>query len=84
MGSRAPAGSAAASCRHCVDALFLPVNQERAAGLLRVLREVADAHDAGFSQVALAWLIKSPAVVAIPARPASRSWRATWPPPRST
>jgi aryl-alcohol dehydrogenase-like predicted oxidoreductase len=48
------------------NALFLPVNQERAAGLLRVLREVADAHDAGFSQVALAWLIRSPAVVAIP------------------
>jgi aryl-alcohol dehydrogenase-like predicted oxidoreductase len=48
------------------NALFLPVNQERAAGLLRVLREVADAHDASFSQVALAWLIRSPAVVAIP------------------
>jgi aryl-alcohol dehydrogenase-like predicted oxidoreductase len=48
------------------NALFLPVNQERAAGLLRVLREVADAHDASFSQIALAWLIKSPAVVAIP------------------
>jgi len=48
------------------NALFLPVNTERAAGLLRVLREVADAHDATFAQIALAWLIKSPAVVAIP------------------
>lgn len=48
------------------NALFLPVNQERAAGLLRVLREVADAHDATFAQVALAWVIKSPATVAIP------------------
>lgn len=48
------------------NALFLPVNAERAAGLLRVLREVADAHDATFAQIALAWLIKSPAVVAIP------------------
>ena len=48
------------------NALFLPVNQRRAAGLLRVLREVADAHDASFAQIALAWLIKSPAVVAIP------------------
>jgi len=48
------------------NALFLPVNQERAAGLLRVLREVADAHDATFAQVALAWVIRSQAVVAIP------------------
>jgi len=48
------------------NALFLPVNTERAAGLLRVLREVADAHDATFAQIALAWLIKSTAVVAIP------------------
>lgn len=48
------------------NALFLPANAERAAGLLRVLREVADAHDATFAQIALAWLIKSPAVVAIP------------------
>ena len=48
------------------NALFLPVNHERAAGLLRVLREVADAHDASFAQIALAWLIRSPAVVAIP------------------
>ena len=48
------------------NALFLPVNAERAAGLLRVLHEVAGAHDASFAQIALAWLIKSPAVVAIP------------------
>jgi aryl-alcohol dehydrogenase-like predicted oxidoreductase len=48
------------------NALFLPVNQERAAGLQRVLREVAAAHDATVAQAALAWLIRSPAVVAIP------------------
>jgi aryl-alcohol dehydrogenase-like predicted oxidoreductase len=48
------------------NALFLPVNHERAAGLLRVLREVAAAHDASVAQAALAWLIRSPAVVAIP------------------
>jgi aryl-alcohol dehydrogenase-like predicted oxidoreductase len=47
-------------------ALFLPVNLERAAGLFAVLREVADAHDATPSQVALAWVISSPAVTAIP------------------
>jgi aryl-alcohol dehydrogenase-like predicted oxidoreductase len=45
---------------------FLPVNLERAAGLLAVLREVATAHDASPAQAALAWAIRSPAVVAIP------------------
>jgi aryl-alcohol dehydrogenase-like predicted oxidoreductase len=48
------------------NSLFLPVNHERAAGLQRVLREVAAAHDASVAQAALAWLIRSPAVVAIP------------------
>jgi aryl-alcohol dehydrogenase-like predicted oxidoreductase len=48
------------------SALFLPVNIERAAGLFRVLREVADAHDTTPAQVALAWAIRSPAVTAIP------------------
>jgi aryl-alcohol dehydrogenase-like predicted oxidoreductase len=46
--------------------LFLPVNLERADGLFAVLREVAEAHDATPSQVALAWTIRSPAVTAIP------------------
>jgi aryl-alcohol dehydrogenase-like predicted oxidoreductase len=45
---------------------FLPVNLERAAGLFGVLREVAAAHDATSAQAALAWAIRSPAVVAIP------------------
>jgi aryl-alcohol dehydrogenase-like predicted oxidoreductase len=46
--------------------LFLPENIERAAGLIGVLREVADAHAATPAQVALAWVIRSPAVTAIP------------------
>lgn len=46
--------------------LLLPVNLERAAPLLASLREVADAHDATPAQVALAWLIHLPRVVAIP------------------
>jgi len=48
------------------NALFLPANMERAAGLFRVLREVAAAHDATPAQAALAWVIRSPAVTAIP------------------
>lgn len=46
--------------------LFLPENLERGARLLGALREVADAHHATPSQVALAYLIRHPAVVAIP------------------
>ena len=36
------------------------------AGLIAVLREVADAHSATPAQIALAWVIHHPAVVAIP------------------
>ncbi len=48
------------------NALFLPDNLERASGLIDALREVADAHSASPAQIALAWVIHSPAVVAIP------------------
>ncbi|HEU5388986.1 MAG TPA: aldo/keto reductase [Streptosporangiaceae bacterium] len=46
--------------------LFQPQNLERARGLIGTLREVADAHAATPAQVALAWVIRHPAVVAIP------------------
>lgn len=46
--------------------IFLPENLERARGLLQSLRKVAEAHGATPSQVALAWLIRRPGVVAIP------------------
>ncbi len=46
--------------------MFLPENLDRAAGLLTALREVADAHSATPAQIALAWVIHRPAVVAIP------------------
>jgi aryl-alcohol dehydrogenase-like predicted oxidoreductase len=46
--------------------LFLPENLERAGALIAVLREVADAHSATPAQIALAWVLHSPAVVAIP------------------
>jgi hypothetical protein len=39
---------------------------ERAEPLMRVLREVADAHRATPAQIALAWVIRHPAVAAIP------------------
>jgi aryl-alcohol dehydrogenase-like predicted oxidoreductase len=46
--------------------LFLPENLERAAELISTLREIADAHSASPAQIALAWVIRSPAVTAIP------------------
>jgi aryl-alcohol dehydrogenase-like predicted oxidoreductase len=46
--------------------LFLPDNLERARELLATLREVADAHGVSPAQIALAWVIRHPAVTAIP------------------
>ncbi len=46
--------------------LFLPENLDRASDLIGVLREVADAHEATPAQIALAWVIRHPAVTAIP------------------
>ena len=46
--------------------LFLPENLDRAGDLIATLREVADAHAATPAQIALAWVIHNPAVVAIP------------------
>jgi aryl-alcohol dehydrogenase-like predicted oxidoreductase len=46
--------------------LFLPENLDRAGELIGVLRDVAGAHDATPAQVALAWVIRHPAVTAIP------------------
>lgn len=46
--------------------LFLPENLDRAGELLATLRDVADAHAATPAQIALAWVIRRPGVVAIP------------------
>ena len=46
--------------------LFLPQNLERIGELITVLRDVADEHGATPAQVALAWVIRHPAVAAIP------------------
>jgi aryl-alcohol dehydrogenase-like predicted oxidoreductase len=46
--------------------LCLPENLERATPVIEALRRVAKAHDATPAQVALAWLIRKPNVIAIP------------------
>jgi aryl-alcohol dehydrogenase-like predicted oxidoreductase len=48
------------------NALFLPENIARARELLDALRNLAKRHEATPSQVALAWVIRRPNVVAIP------------------
>jgi aryl-alcohol dehydrogenase-like predicted oxidoreductase len=48
------------------SALFDPQALDRAANLFTVLREVARAHSATPAQIALAWVIRHPAVIAIP------------------
>jgi aryl-alcohol dehydrogenase-like predicted oxidoreductase len=45
---------------------FLPANLDRARDMIDTLRSVADSHGATPSQVALAWLVRQPNVVAIP------------------
>jgi aryl-alcohol dehydrogenase-like predicted oxidoreductase len=45
---------------------FLPANLDRATELIDALRTVAGSHGATPSQVALAWLVRQPNVVAIP------------------
>ena len=48
------------------NSLFNPSNLDRAAGLIQALREIGKDRGATPSQVALAWLIRMPNVVAIP------------------
>jgi aryl-alcohol dehydrogenase-like predicted oxidoreductase len=48
------------------DSIFLPDNVARVSELIETLRSIGTAHDATPSQVALAWVISHPNVVAIP------------------
>lgn len=49
-----------------MDPLCLPENVERAMPVIEALRRIAGVHDATPAQVALAWLVSRPNVVAIP------------------
>jgi aryl-alcohol dehydrogenase-like predicted oxidoreductase len=65
LSARYDASNAPGGVRQ-TNALFLPENLERAHELLSALRDVAKVHDATPAQVALAWVIRRPNVVAIP------------------
>jgi len=66
LSGRYQRGSRPRNQLRAASPLFLPENLDRAAGLITALREVADAHSATPSQIALAWVIHRPGVVAIP------------------
>ncbi len=65
LTGRYAAGNAPRGAR-LANRLFLPANIERAQPVIAVLREVAAAHGATPAQVALAWVVSKPGVVAIP------------------
>jgi aryl-alcohol dehydrogenase-like predicted oxidoreductase len=66
LSGRYTPGNRPANRVRSANPLFLPGNLERAGELLTVLREVAAAHSATPAQIALAWVIRHPAVAAIP------------------
>jgi len=66
LSGRYNSGNRPANRIRAANPLFLPENLERAGELLAVLGEVAAAHSATPAQIALAWVIRHPAVAAIP------------------
>jgi aryl-alcohol dehydrogenase-like predicted oxidoreductase len=66
LSGRYDAGNPPSGAVRRVNPLFLEENLQRAARLLDALRDIAAGHDVTPAQVALAWLIHQPAVVAIP------------------
>ena len=66
LSGRYHPGNLPANRVRAANPLFLPENLQRAGELLAVLGEVAAAHAATPAQIALAWVIRHPAVAAIP------------------
>ncbi len=66
LSGRYDRGSRPANRLRAASPLFLPENLDRVGDLIATLREVADAHSATPAQIALAWVIHRPAVIAIP------------------
>jgi aryl-alcohol dehydrogenase-like predicted oxidoreductase len=66
LGGRYDAQHLPSGTARRTNPLFLPENLERAADLVQTLRDVAATHSCTPAQVALAWLIRIPNVVAIP------------------
>ena len=66
LGGRYDANNRPSGAIRRAKPLFLPENLERAEPLLDALRSIASSHQCKPAQIALAWLIRRPNVVAIP------------------
>jgi aryl-alcohol dehydrogenase-like predicted oxidoreductase len=66
LGGRYDASNRPSGAIRRANPLFLPENLERAEPLIGALRGIAATHQAKPAQIALAWLIRKPNVVAIP------------------
>lgn len=66
LSGRYDAGNRPTNRVRSANAMFLPENLRAATPLIDTLRQVADAHDATPAQIALAWVVHHPNVVAIP------------------
>jgi aryl-alcohol dehydrogenase-like predicted oxidoreductase len=66
LGGRYDAETRPAGAARRMNPLFLPENLERASGLIQALRDIALARGVRPAQIALAWVIRRPNVVAIP------------------
>jgi aryl-alcohol dehydrogenase-like predicted oxidoreductase len=66
LGGRYDASNRPSGAARRLNPLFLEENLERAAPLIDALRGIAASHQCKPAQVALAWLIRMPNVVAIP------------------
>jgi aryl-alcohol dehydrogenase-like predicted oxidoreductase len=66
LGGRYDADNRPAGIARRMNPLFLPENLERASGLIQALRDIALARSVRPAQIALAWVIRRPNVVAIP------------------
>lgn len=66
LSGRYDAGNLPSNSARALDPLFLPDNVARAHELITTLRDIAAGHGATPAQVALAWVISHPNVVAIP------------------
>lgn len=66
LGGRYDAQNLPSGATRRTNPLFLPENLERASGLIQTLRDIALEKGVRPAQVALAWVIRRPNVVAIP------------------
>ncbi|WP_300008045.1 aldo/keto reductase [Pseudonocardia sp.] len=66
LSGRYDAGHRPSGGIRATNAMFLPENLNAAGPLLNTLRDIGSAHDASPAQIALAWVVHFPNVVAIP------------------